>query len=51
MSIVYLSRIMAVTPSGKGRGNGKKPIWGGGARMRKGRREGGWDTISLNVVL
>jgi hypothetical protein len=30
---------MAVTLSGEGRGNGKKPIWvWGGAAMKKGRR-------------
>ncbi len=29
---------LAVTPSGEGRGNGKKPIWVWGALRRKGRK-------------
>jgi hypothetical protein len=29
---------MAVTPSGEGRGNGKKPIWVWGALRGKGRK-------------
>ncbi len=29
---------LAVTPSGEGRGNGKKPIWGWGALRGKGRK-------------
>jgi len=28
---------LAVTPSGEGRGNGKKPIWVWGALLEKGR--------------
>ncbi len=31
---------LAVTPSGKGRGNGKKPIWEGGEEKGEGMRDG-----------
>jgi hypothetical protein len=35
---------MAVTPSGKGRGNSKKPLLGGYGKVAEGRR---WDIISI----
>jgi len=39
---------LAVTLSGEGRGNGKKPTWVWGALLRKrGERDEGWDEISL----
>jgi len=28
---------LAVTPSGKGRGNGKKPLWGGHGKVAEGK--------------
>ncbi len=37
---------MAVTPSGKGRGNGKKHLLGG-KECGKWRKEEGWDIISI----
>jgi hypothetical protein len=38
---------LAVTPSVKGRGNGKKTYMGvGGAAREKGRRDEGWNEIS-----
>jgi len=38
---------LAVTLSGEGRGNGKKPTWVWGALLRKrGERDEGWDEIS-----
>ena len=38
---------LAVTLSGEGRGNGKKPTWvWGGAAEEWGERDEGWDEIS-----
>jgi hypothetical protein len=43
---------LAVTPSGKGRGNGKKTYMGvGGAAREKGRRDEGWNEISYYFCL